>query len=144
MKKKIFTLIMGLLLTALGAAAQNSGNLTPSLQWNYNAGTKTLTITGTGAMPDYTAYGDQPWVAFREQIKSVTIENGVTKIGSCAFFFCEALQSIALPAALSKIGDYAFNRCTALTVFEVDPGNAHFTATDGVLYNKAKTSQAKK
>ena len=113
MKKKIFTLIVGLLMTALGAAAPTGGNTGP-LHWSYNAGTKTLTITGTGAMPDYTAYGDQPWVAFREQIKSVTIENGVTKIGSCAFFFCEALQSITFRASVTAIGDAAFYACTAL------------------------------
>ncbi|WP_141728741.1 hypothetical protein, partial [Tannerella forsythia] len=40
------------LMTALGAAAQNSGNTGP-LRWEYNAGTNTLSITGTGAMPNY-------------------------------------------------------------------------------------------
>ncbi|WP_256122174.1 hypothetical protein [Tannerella forsythia] len=42
--------LMGLI-TALGAAAQNSGNTGP-LRWEYNAGTNTLSITGTGAMPN--------------------------------------------------------------------------------------------
>ncbi|RRD73565.1 leucine-rich repeat domain-containing protein [Tannerella forsythia] len=163
MKKKTFTLIMGLLLTALGAAAQNSGTTGP-LTWNYNAGTKTLSITGTGAMPDYTFPGgtNRPWHAFRDEIKTVSIGNGVTSVGKCAFTecsklqsitlpatlteikfhgfsYCKALQSITLPAVLTKIEDYAFIRCPALTAFKVDPGNAHFTAADGVLYNKAKT-----
>ncbi|RRD69398.1 leucine-rich repeat protein, partial [Tannerella forsythia] len=163
MKKKIFTLIMGLLLTALGAAAQNNGNAGP-LTWNYNAGTKTLTITGEGEMPDY-AYGggtDRPWQTFKDEIETVTIGHGVTtvgqsaftrcsklqsitlpatltKIGSHGFSRCTALQSITLPAVLTKIDDYAFIECSALTTFEVDPGNARYTATDGVLYNKAKT-----
>ena len=161
MKKKTFTLIMGLLLTALGAAAQNSGTTGP-LTWNYNAGTKTLSVTGTGAMPDYTEESDQPWHALRDEIKTVTIGNGVTTVGNIAFTgcrklqsvtlpatlteiksngfsYCTALESITLPASLTKIRSAAFTECPALTAFKVDPGNAHFSVADGVLYNKAKT-----
>ncbi|RRD55915.1 leucine-rich repeat domain-containing protein, partial [Tannerella forsythia] len=157
----IWLIALAGLMTALGAAAQTSGNTGP-LHWNYHAGTQTLTITGTGAMPDYASSDNQPWKAFREQIKTVTIGNGVTAIGKYAFrecsqmqrielpasvadiryhafSRCKALESIVIPAALSAIGSYAFFNCTALTAFEVDPGNAHYTAADGVLYNKAKT-----
>ena len=49
------------------------------------------------------------------------------------------LQSITLPAALTEIGSYTFLECSALTAFKVNAGNAHFTAADGGLYNKAKT-----
>ena len=62
--------LMGLI-TALGAAAQNSGNTGP-LRWEYNAGTNTLSITGTGAMPNYASTNDQPWKAFQSGIKTVT------------------------------------------------------------------------
>ena len=70
MKKKMFTLWMTgffLLLTTLGAAAQNSGTTGP-LNWNYDAGTKTLTITGTGDMPDFANADAQPWKDVRNEI----------------------------------------------------------------------------
>ena len=117
MKKKMFTLWMTglfLLLTTLGAAAQNSGTTGP-LNWNYDAGTKTLTITGTGAMPDFADFNDQPWKDVREKIKTVVIETGVTSIGNRAFTGCEALTSVTLPeSGLETIGEKAFMGCEKL------------------------------
>ena len=127
--------LMGLI-TALGAAAQNSGNTGP-LRWEYNAGTNTLSITGTGAMPNYASTNDQPWKAFQSGIKTVIIGDNVTTIGehafaacnalqnvtlgSCvqtievsAFGTCQALQSISFPASVTTIGEYAFAFCKAL------------------------------
>ncbi|RRD55896.1 leucine-rich repeat domain-containing protein [Tannerella forsythia] len=109
----IWLIALAGLMTALGAAAQTSGNTGP-LHWNYHAGTQTLTITGTGAMPDYASSNDQPWKAFRKQIKTVTIRKGVTAIGKRAFFDCIALQSVALPAGLTAIGEKAFAYCVVL------------------------------
>ena len=164
MKKKMFTLWMTglfLLLTTLGAAAQNSGTTGP-LNWNYNAGTKTLSITGTGDMPDYASESNQPWHAFQNEIKTVTIGSGVTTVGKRAFYNCMQLQNITLPEGVTTIGEYAFYecdkldgitipstvtaigkaaffRCYALPAIGVAAGSAHFTSADGVLYNKAKT-----
>ena len=124
------------LITALGAAAQNSGNTGP-LRWEYNAGTNTLSITGTGAMPNYASTNDQPWKAFQSGIKTVIIGDNVTTIGEHAFAACKALQnvtlgsrvqtievsafgtcwalqSITLPASVTTIGEYAFAFCKAL------------------------------
>ena len=159
-RMKIFTLIIGLM-TALGAAAQNSGTTGP-LNWSYDAGTKTLSITGTGAMPDYASGSDQPWYAFRNGIETVTIGSGVTTVGENAFRGCGQLQNITLPEGVTTIGEYAFLecykldgitipstvtaignaaflRCYALPAIGVAAGSAHFTSADGVLYNKAKT-----
>ncbi|RRD56688.1 leucine-rich repeat protein [Tannerella forsythia] len=117
----IWLIALAGLMTALGAAAQNSGNTGP-LHWNYNAGTQTLTITGTGAMPDYALARDQPWMAFREQIKTVTIRKGVTAIGKSAFDCCTALQSITLPDGLTAIGKDAFESCRALQSITLPDG----------------------
>ena len=58
MKTNIFTLwMMGLLLVPLSAQAQTSGTTGP-LQWNYHTDTKTLVVTGTGVMSDYTSKDD--------------------------------------------------------------------------------------
>ena len=112
MRMKFFTLIIGLM-TALGAAAQNSGTTGP-LKWNYDASTKTLSITGTGAMPDFFTSDDQPWKTFRSKIKKVTIGDGVTTVGSNAFREFSQLQNITLPNSLTTIGRGAFTYCKAL------------------------------
>ena len=124
MKKKMFTLWMTglfLLLTTLGAAAQNSGTTGP-LNWNYDTGTKTLTITGTGDMPDF-AYADaQPWKDVRNEIEKVKIEAGVKSVGAYAFRNSAALTSVTLPAGVQTIGEAAFNDCAALTSVTLPEG----------------------
>lgn len=77
-----------------------------------------LTISGTGAMNDYGNVGDAhaPWYHdYHGTIKTVIIEEGVTKIGSSAFQSCNALTSVIIPASVTSIGDEAFDHCTALT-----------------------------
>ena len=104
--------LMGLI-TALGAAAQNSGNTGP-LRWEYNAGTNTLSITGTGAMPNYASTNDQPWKAFQSGIKTVIIGDNVTTIGERAFAACNALQNVTLGSCVQTIEVSAFGTCQAL------------------------------
>ena len=101
------------LMTALGAAAQNSGNTGP-LRWEYNAGTNTLSITGTGAMPNYASTNDQPWKAFQSGIKTVIIGDNVTTIGEHAFAACNALQNVTLGSCVQTIEVSAFGTCQAL------------------------------
>jgi len=78
----------------------------------------TLTLTGSGAMENYdTIYTDTyaPWFAYREQVKKVIIEDGITTIGSEAFYEMHNLTNINLPESLVTIGDYAFYFCSSLT-----------------------------
>ena len=109
MKKKMFTLWMTglfLLLTTLGVAAQNSGTTGP-LNWNYDTGTKTLSITGSGDMPDFADTDAQPWKDVRNEIEKVKIEAGVTSVGKIAFSYCSALASITLPEGIQTIKEKA-------------------------------------
>ena len=107
------------------------------LKWEYNADEKTLTITGTGAIPDK-EIAAVPWYSVRHSVetvkinatsvtsignnafyympnlKNIDIPEGVTSIGSCAFAFCSSLVGIELPSTLTKIGDGAFEACLSL------------------------------
>ena len=73
----------------------------------------TLTISGTGAMADY-SWGTAPWYSYRSQIDSVSI-SGVTSIGNAAFYNCSGLTSVTIGDALTSIGTSAFYGCTGLT-----------------------------
>ena len=87
MKKMISFLMAVVLLIALtpvGAitvSAATSGK-TGDCTWTLN-GTH-LTISGNGAMANYSSTDDIPWY---QKITTVTIEEGVTNIGDNAFYF---------------------------------------------------------
>ncbi|WP_299229437.1 leucine-rich repeat protein [uncultured Bacteroides sp.] len=52
-------------------------------------------------------------------LTTAKLPQGVTGIGSGAFYNCAALTSIELPASLTSIGNYAFGLCSALTSIEL-------------------------
>lgn len=110
--------------------------------WNYDADTKTITISGNGAMADYSAlYPRPPWYYLSEEFENVIIEDGVTNIGDYTFVPATVvwgniknvkigssvkyigqsafpntpyLESITIPDSVEEIRAYAFNMCTSL------------------------------
>ena len=81
------------------------------LTWSYSGGT--LTVTGTGAMDDFS--GGAPWDAHKEDITSVVLTGGVTTVGAYAFKGYTALKSVSFGNSLREIGQGAFQNCTGLT-----------------------------
>ncbi len=90
------------------------GTCGTNLTWSYNTLTEILTISGTGAMSNYSSSYPAPWNEYVSNIKTVVINDGVTSIGNQAFMSCTVLTDITLPDTLSSIGSYAFYKCTAL------------------------------
>lgn len=76
----------------------------------------TLTISGTGEM-DY----NTPWYPYRDNIKTVLIEQGVTSIGSNAFHSCSSLISVTIPEGVMRIEMDAFSDCSSLTSVNIPP-----------------------
>ena len=81
--------------------------------WSYDASSKTLTISGTGAMMYYGLTNDylhstSPWSHFDDELEHVVIENGVTSVGAYAFAMCGHLTSVSLPASVFQIDQAAF------------------------------------
>ena len=74
-----------------------------------------------------------------EKLKKVTLEEGVSSVGSRAFAFCPALQSIILPASLKTIDPQAFMGSANLTSIQVASGNAAYCSDNGALLTKDKT-----
>ncbi len=105
MKRLIgFILVLTMLCSAFSAYAVENGK---SDHMNWALDDKgTLTISGTGEM-DYVFQSDKT-------IKTVVIENGITKICDYAFYSCENLSSISIPDSVTSIGDYAFYGCIKL------------------------------
>ena len=111
MKTKLYTLGIILLLST-SLAAQTSGTCGANLTWTLQNGI--LTISGAGAMADYTSSSKAPWYSSRVSIDSVIINNGVTSIGDYAFSNCRDMTSVSIPNSVISIGNYAFNYCNSL------------------------------
>ena len=71
----------------------------------------TLTISGSGAMQDFTI---SPWHLQYDYIRTIIIGNNVTSIGNYAFFLCHRLTSITIPNNVTSIGNNAFLACSNL------------------------------
>ena len=50
----------------------------------------------------------------RKQIRTITIEEGITRIGNHAFAECENLATVTFPESLVEIGYEAFKDCVNL------------------------------
>ena len=78
----------------------------------------TLRIFGKGAMSNYDYECYAPWgygSSWYSYIKSVVIEDGVTRIGAYAFYACTSLTEVIIPNSVKSIGTHAFFSCMALT-----------------------------
>lgn len=103
-----------------GAPAEEGGEVTDAVTWSFESDTGTLTISGTGAMADYTVDTNtgkdtRPWSAYKDTITEVSISEGVTSIGDSAFRSMTALKEANIPASITDLGDHIFRGDTALT-----------------------------
>ncbi|GEM_PF-1140152 len=92
---------------------------TVPLTWNYDAGTKTLTFSGTEAIPSCNTQDERPWKDYVEVVENIIINEGVRGIGNYAFEVCTGLTTITIPASVTSIGKYAFNYCSGLTTITI-------------------------
>ena len=105
----------------IGETTYETDDATESVQVGDNltaywyADTGTIVINGTGDMNDFT--NDSPlYKEFtgvnRSQVKRVMLSDGITSIGSNAFYECTSLGgTLVLPESVTSIGRYAFYQC---------------------------------
>lgn len=125
---------MDAILNSFGAAA-TSGDFGENncLHWEVSTGVlsgKTLTISGTGAMPDFDFPNGNlaPWWNYEAlgmltsfgsfklegELKKVVIKDGVTNVSNYALFFLPAATQITLPESVTSIGRYGIALCSKL------------------------------
>ena len=125
--KQLYLLLITLLVS-LSAYAEKSGTCGDNLKWKLTD-EGVLTITGTGKMQDYSG-SSRPWSPY-SKVKQVIISDGVTTIGSDAFFSCSSLASITIPNSVTTIGSSAFFGCSSLTSLTI--GNSVTTIGSGAF-----------
>ena len=130
------------ILSSFGAAA-TSGDFGENncLHWEVTSTftSKTLTITGTGAMPDFDFPNGNlaPWWNYealgmnaiseidfdiKGNLKRVIIGDGVTNVGDYALFCLPAATQVTLPDSVTRIGRYGIAMCSKLTGLSIPKG----------------------
>ncbi len=154
----VLALVLMICVTLLTPKTQaaTGGTCGDNLTWTLDG--RTLTISGTGPMYNYSDSNTAPWFELRDSaqnivvedgvttigdyaffgggaVKNVTIGNSVTSIGSTAFMYCN-MQSITLPDSLTTIGRSAFFLCNSLKDVKMNENlvNIGDYAFDGCVY----------
>lgn len=125
------------------ATAATSGDFGENncLHWEVSTGVlsgKTLTISGTGVMPDFNFPEGNlaPWWNYEAlgmltsfgnfklegELKKVVIKDGVTNMGDYALFCLPAATQITLPDSVTRIGRYGIAMCSKLTGMSIPKG----------------------
>lgn len=97
-----------------------AGEWGESVNWSLEDGV--LTISGVGAMPSGTDYGQTPWNEQKEMIKKVVVEDTVTSVGAYAFWDCGNLTEVSLGKGVTYIGKAAFVYCEHLPAITLPEG----------------------
>lgn len=107
------------------AANSYEGKCGDNAAYKFDHNTGTLTVSGTGSIYDnyISDPGNElqsnsqpvPWEEWKNLIKSVVIENGITHIGDFSFSDCKSLNSVKLGNGVNDIGRNAFEGCTTLS-----------------------------
>ena len=112
----------------------------------------TLTVTGSGPMPDLAKSTDAPWADLlggqnglrllsvvispgvtavgahnfedSRRLAAVSLPEGLTDIGAAAFKGCSELSAVTIPGTVTRVGNEAFSACTSLSSLTVEPGVA--------------------
>ena len=125
---------MDAILSSFGTAATSGDfGVNNCLHWEVSTGVlsgKTLTISGTGAMPDFDFPNGNlaPWWNYEAlgmltsfgnfklegELKKVVIQDGVTNVSNYALFFLPAATQITLPESVTSIGRYGIALCAKL------------------------------
>ena len=116
---KFLFALCALVAGTLTAWADDSGSCGTDVTYVYTESDHTLTISGTGAMTDYSYSSTAPWYSERNNITKVVIESGVTSIGMEAFNGCTALNDITIPSSVTSILNSAFFGCTSLATINI-------------------------
>lgn len=132
--KRILAALVALCVLLVGMPVSASDNISDkcgdNLTWNFDSSTGKLVISGTGGMWGWSwnlNYPSWSWIKhnLKEKIKTVSIEEGVTSIGGCAFTGCNYLTDVHLPSSIETIGPGAFEGCTALENINIPVGTKH-------------------
>lgn len=72
-------------------------------------------------------------------LETLTLPDSLRDVGERAFYMCLDLVAAKLGTGLSGFNENVFDGCANLSAVSVAAGNTSFSASGGILYNRAKT-----
>ena len=106
-----------------GECGDNGNNLT----WTLDTETGKLVISGNGAMTQ------NPWRDYRNYIRTIDIQEGVTSIVNSACADCSNLTNVTIAASVTRINYYAFLDCISLSNITI-PNNATYIGSSSIVF----------
>ena len=144
MKYGILLIALALLAAALAfcmnddTSSADSGDVGENIHWEYDTGTRTLTVTGTGAIPDYGKDDNlSPWRGLSPSATTLVIGDGITAVGAYSFYNTD-LVTVTFADSVETIGDYAFHNSIRLET--LDAGDGFADIGERAFYNSSLTA----
>lgn len=129
MKKTVFKIALLLLLVCVSVFclascgnsaakvedAESANGSFADVSWDYDAKSKTLTVKGSGAI-SFESAAKASWFDVRHSVEKIVFDtDGITEIGSYAFYNMKSLKSVDIPDSVTVLGNYAFAYCATLS-----------------------------
>ena len=106
-----------------------------------------LTVYGEGAMYDYApvdfeqGLSTAPWIAVKDVIEKVVVEEGITTVGAFSFAWLENVTHISFPASLEEIRPASVIQTGSLAGYTVASGCERYASPDGISIVDLKESR---
>ena len=116
-----------------------TGSCGENAKYTFSFETGELVISGTGAM-EVSTDNSWPWYIYREYIQSLTIEDGITSIGTDAFYSDRnnlyQFTTVTLPQSIETIeyGAFGSNIKTVICLATVPPAMKEALFTNATVY----------
>ena len=136
--------------TISAATSGNCGATGSDVKWKLEQNnedgsnpTYTLTVSGTGAMADYTSApsatdAEQGWAQYYDKITRVVVTDGITRIGDAALDGLLNVEEYSFGKDVAEIGNWGI-KVNSVKKFVVNGDSAGLKVVDNVLLSKEGT-----
>ena len=109
MELMFLLLFLNLITICLSEPHQHEGKCGNNCYWRFDFQRKELRISGNGEIEHYTNDSDQPWKNFTTHMRTVVIEEGITSIGTKAFYKYKNVKTIKIPKTIQAIHSFSLS-----------------------------------
>ena len=128
----IFTVMavaaVALMMGSSDGSYADGGSCGEQLTWDYDGNGK-LTIEGFGKMDDWNSPEEVPWHAYRSQITTIQMANGLASLGNYCYQDCRITSmDLITNGNVASMGKDCLKNCNQLTYLAIGPNISDFTA----------------
>lgn len=91
------------------------GSCGDEIYWSFHGESGVFSVSGNGYMNAYYPYTERPWDSYRDDVKHIIINEGITDIGWNTFCYFYDLETIVIPVSVKQIDEKALYYLNSLT-----------------------------